>query len=268
MTKARSWSQIEQYTRCPYSFKLQRLDKAWQQPAAWLPMGTAVHAGMEAWERSGRDLPVEYAQSVFRDTYKTEVDKLLEVTPNKDRWFASGPYTAVEDIPRRRDIGLEHVANGVAWYEKHPTQRPWVHPDGRLAVELPFNIRLGTVPVRGYIDWIGSLGLGCPLGPRDIKSGRKPGKVMQLKIYDLAIDDHFEWRGEERPPGAGKADFLMTRTGKPTVYQDLTQISRDEVVVKFEETDADIQAGDFPARPEEETCRFCSVRSACKYRAV
>jgi putative RecB family exonuclease len=230
-------------------------------------MGTAVHEALEKWERSDRNLPVEGAQSYFRQAYTREVNALLEVTPNTRYWFGSGPYEAEEDIPRRKALGIEHVAKAIAWYDKHPTQKPWKHPDGRMGVELPFKIQLGTVPVRGYIDWLGQLGPACVLGPRDNKTGRNPGKVLQLKIYDIALDDHFAWRKEPRPAGAGKGDFFMTKTGKPTVYQDLTQITRDEVVTRFETVDAQIQSGAFPAKPDEDTCRFCSVRSSCSFRA-
>lgn len=264
MPDYRSFSQWSDMNQCPYSYYLKRVEKKAQIQAAWTAQGTAIHEAMEYWERSDRLSPVENIELVFLEAYDREIEEAKDKEPNLSRWFASGPYTAEDDIPRRRELGVAQVSKSIVWYDKHPGEQPWVHPDGRLGIELPFVLQLGSVAVRGYVDWYGNLG-HTVLGPRDLKSGRRPGKHMQLKIYDLAMDDHFEFRGEERP-GGGSGDFFMTRLGKPTVAQDLTQVSRDEIVLEFETIDQDIKAGDFPANPSEDGCKFCPVRRACKFR--
>src|SRR5690606_33562329 len=96
--------------------------------AAWLPMGSAVHAAVEAWEKSGRALTVEEAQAVFREEYAKEVSKYTETTPNFDYWFASGPYRAPEDLPRRFDLGHEHVERYIEWALSHPNEKVWTAP--------------------------------------------------------------------------------------------------------------------------------------------
>lgn len=264
MSEYRSYSQWSDMNQCPYSYYLKRVEKKAQIQAAWTAQGTAIHEAMEAWERSLRELSVAAVEQHFLDVYDREIDKAKDKEPNLARWFASGPYAAEEDIPRRRDLGVAQIEKSIAWYDKHPDQIPWTHPDGRIGIELPFDVMLGTVSVHGFVDWYGDLG-HTVLGPRDLKSGRKPGKHMQLKVYDIAMDDHFEWRGELRP-GGGTGDFFMTRTGKPTIAQDLTQVSRDDIVVEFETIDEDIKDGKFPAFPSEEKCHFCPVRRSCKYR--
>lgn len=262
--RARSWSQKEQYDTCPYQFYLARIEKRWERPAAWTAMGTAVHAAGEAYELSERNLPLEGAQSKFREVYAEEINKLLDETPNLKYWESSGPYDGEQDIPRRWKIGQEHVARYIEWYEKHPSQRPWRTPEGKLAVEIPFTIWLGSVKVRGVIDYLGSLALDPEeIAPRDTKSGANPGKLLQLKIYGIAVEDYFKWLGQPRE--VTRADFFMTKTGKPTVFQNLKQVSRDELVVMFEELDAKVNAGDFPPKPGP-ACARCGVRTFCKYR--
>jgi len=260
---SRSWSQKEQYDQCPHQYYLARIEKVWQRPAAWSAMGTAVHAAGEEYERSERNLPKEGAVSKFSEVYRAEIDKQLAETPNMKFWESSGPYDGEADIPRRYGIGIEHVHRYIEWYEKHPSQRPWRTPEGQLAIELPFILDLGGVRVKGVIDYLGTLGLGELIGPRDTKTGANPGKLLQLKIYGVAVDDYFEWAKVEKT--ATKGDFFMTKTGKPTIPQDLTQVSRDELVVMFQKLDEKINAGDFPPKPGA-ACARCSVRNSCKYR--
>lgn len=172
--KYRSVSQRNSYDRCKYAYYLARVLKVWQKPAAWLPMGSAVHAAAEAWEKSGRTMTVAEAQDVFREEYANEVSKYTEVTPNFDWWFASGPYKAEDDLPRRYDLGLEHVERYIEWALAHPDEKVWIAPgyidprcesgvdhaddcdcrEPQLASELGFEFMAGDVPVRGFIDLV------------------------------------------------------------------------------------------------------------------
>lgn len=268
----RSWSQASEYLAefggCAYSFYLGRIEKVWKRPAAWFAMGTAVHAGAEYWERSLRTAPAEELDAEFYRVYSEETNKYLEETPNTDLWMSSGRYDGKTDIDRRRKLGPEHLARLVDWYRKHPLEVPWTLADGSPAVELPFEIDLGTVPVRGVIDWVGWVSEDRTiegLTPRDIKAGSTPGKPMQLKIYGIALEDYLRYIGVESP-SVKFADFFMTKDGKPKGGTDLGAVSRDDVVVAFERMDAGIAAGDFPPNPSPDLCRRCSVNFTCSYR--
>lgn len=268
----RSWSQASEYLPefggCSYSFYLGRIEKVWKRPAAWFGMGTAVHAGAEFWERSNRTATLDELNDVFYRVYSEETNRYLEETPNTDLWMHSGRYDGATDIDRRRKLGPQHLANLVGWYEQHDDQIPWSLPDGTPAVELPFEIELGTVQVRGVIDWIGWVSADRTiegLTPRDIKAGSTPGKPMQLKIYGIAVEAYLEHLGYD-DPSVRFADFFMTKEGKPKGGTDISQVSKDDVVVAFERMDAGIAAGDFPPNPSPDLCRRCSVNYTCEYR--
>jgi putative RecB family exonuclease len=258
--KTRSFSQLSSYQQCPRRYQLERLEKAWQRPAAWLPMGTAVHYAGEMYERSGRTLSLEDTQDVFSDSYWAETNKLLDQTPNTDYWFASGPYRGLDDIHRRHGLGLEHTARYIAWYEKHPEQVIWITPDGTPAIELEFNIDLDGVRVRGFIDDViqfPAIGDAKPeVRPRDVKTGRKPGEEIQISTYGEAA--------RELDPDANitSGDFFMTRLESPPTAP-YALIPREELVAEYHEIDAGIRAGNFPARPTVDKCRMCSVSSSC-----
>src|SRR5262245_56662136 len=118
----RSISQVKQYLPemggCPYSYYLARRLRAWDRPAAWLPMGTAVHKGVEEYEKSGRTMDLEQAQLLYRQSYVDSVNKMLSTTPNLDFWFSSGPYLGEADIERRFSIGEGQVEKYLNWAEQ------------------------------------------------------------------------------------------------------------------------------------------------------
>lgn len=265
MGDVRSYSQLGSYDRCPYMYYLERIEKVWQRPAAWLPMGSAVHEAAEKWELSDRRMSVADAQQIFKDAYMRETNKYLDETPNASFWFRSGPYKGPEDILRRYGLGLEHVARYIAWYtEKHPEEKPVIlnaGPNaGTMLVEMPFVIELGGVKVRGFIDYVG-WDADDRVIVRDNKTGNTPGGPEQLATYALAVEELHPWVGE-----ITTGDFFMTRTGKPTIPYQLTRLVKTQVVEDFVRMDEAVKAGDFPAKPEASKCMFCSVNSSCKYR--
>jgi putative RecB family exonuclease len=261
MPEYRSYSQLSSMDRCPQMYFLERIAKVWKRPAAWLPMGTAVHEAGEAWERSMRTMSLAEAQDVFRVAYWREVNSYLDETPNTTYWFASGPYRGPDDIQRRYTVGLEHVARYIGYYERHQNEVIWVDPtSGEMCIELGFDMDLDGVSVRGFIDAVVIDLDTMTVFPRDTKTGAKPGNELQLKTYGQAVEDK---TGHEITSG----DYFMTKKGEPTFPYDLTEITRDELSGLYHQADTQIRAGDFPAKPSEDKCRFCSVRDSCKYRA-
>lgn len=286
----RSVSQYNQYVKCPYSYWLQRKQRAWQRPAAWLPQGTAVHYAAEVWELSGREMALEEAQAEYRRKYAEEVSAMASETPNFSYWFSSGPYDGETDTNRRYEIGLEQVAAYVEYYTSSaPEEVIWIAPDGRPAIELEFDIDLDGVRLKGFIDQVtlvkdkvpkpltpsgkpskskkaleeyAAAVEASPLRPRprDVKTGNQPGDDFQLGVYDVALDELFGIK-------ADIGDYWMARKGGPTGGYDLTQWTRERVTEEFHWLDAKIEAEEFPPLPEPDKCRMCSVGNACDFFA-
>jgi putative RecB family exonuclease len=255
----RSVSQLKQYERCPYSYKLSRIDKVWQRPAAWLAQGSAVHEAGEAWERSGRTMSLEEAQEVFRESYQRHIREALGITPNMEYWFRSGPYDGERDIERRYHIGLEQVAKYIEWYTKHPEEVIWIAPDGEPGIELGFQFQVqDLVWVRGFIDAI-VVDENGNLVVRDNKTGKLPGDDFQLGVYGVGIAEKF---GVPRPL---IGDYWMGVSGKPTYPYDLGDWSEEAVKRKFLELEENIQSGRFEPDPEPSKCTFCDVNASCDF---
>jgi putative RecB family exonuclease len=200
-------------------------------------------------------MTLEQAQEVFRLSYAEEVNKYSEDTPNFRYWFRSGPHDGEADIERRYNLGLAQVRRFVEYYtEIAPDEETWVTHNGDLAVEFPFEIELGTVPVRGYIDDV--IDLPKSLRVRDNKTGKDPGDVMQLKLYGIAIEHEFDVK-------VTSGDYWMGRTGTPTVPYNLTQWSEEWVTDEFGKLDTAIRNGEFDPDPEPNKCTMCSVSVHC-----
>ena len=256
----RSVSQVKQYRDCPYQYYLQRVERVWQRPAAWLSQGTAVHKAAEEWERSGRTMSARDAQGVFRESYADSVNEMCETTPRLDWWFASGPYGGEADIERRYHKGLEQTAKYVSYYEgKGSEDVIWITPDGTPAIELPFDVEFGGVKVRGYIDAVVTTPHGVVV--RDNKTGNKPGDEFQLAVYAQAIR-------QQHGQTINHGDFWMGKTGKPTKLLDLFEWGEQEVAEAFSEMDSAVKAEQFDAKPEPDKCRFCSVSVSCPFFAA
>ncbi|ARQ94636.1 Cas4 exonuclease [Mycobacterium phage Journey13] len=257
----RSVSQINQYTRCPQAYKLARIDKVWARPAAWLPQGTAFHTTVEIYEKAlaeGREMTLEQAQEIFREEYAKDIGELCAETPNFEWWFWSGPYNGERDIERRFHLGLEQVEKFINWRQTEG-QEIWVTPEGKPAIELPFNIELDGIRVRGFIDAV--VVVNGELRVRDYKTGNSPGDDFQLGVYALAVAMTY---GIEAPK---TGDYFMAGKkgvkAKPTAPYDLTEWTRERITERFHEVEARIQAGDFEPLPEPDKCGFCDVNYSC-----
>lgn len=260
MPSYRSVSQLKQYEQCPWAYKLARVDKVWERPAAWLSHGTAVHSAVEEYEKSGRELPLEKALDVFREEYAKGINEACQLTPNFNYWFSSGRYRGLEDTERRYDVGLEMVIRYYEWAAKHPEESVWAAPDGVPAVEQEFNIDLDGVRVRGFIDQVivvvrkdGRIEVRV----RDVKTGAMPGDAFQLKTYAVAVYDQY---GEEISAG----DYWMGKTGKATRPYNLTTVSRQEVVDRFHAVDEGIKAERWDPKPGDH-CARCPVATSCEF---
>ena len=256
MVKHRSVSQHNRYERCPYSYYLQRIKKVWQRPASWLSQGLGVHVAMEEWEKSNRLLPMEELVEIYRKEFVRSIHEQAEETPNFDYWFGSGPYSGPVDIERRFNLGEKQLATLVEYSLAHPEEKIWTTPEGESAIEIEFNVVLGGVEVKGFIDQVIETPKGIVV--RDIKTGAKPGDAFQLATYAEAM--HI-MHGAEAIGG----DYFMGKTGKPTRLIPISENDRKEVHVKFAKLEDNIQSERFDPKPSKNLCRMCSVATSCEY---
>lgn len=252
----RSFSQWQTYASCSEKYRLQKVEKVPEDMTAWAPQGSAFHTGIECWEKSGREMSADEIVNIAQADYDDRIADQWVRQPKESGWLTGGRTKVQTDIDRRRERVEAHVRGYIAYSLEHAQEFwPAELPDGRPAVEFPFEIELGGVIVRGAIDlplrWAdGSITI------RDLKTGNKlPTDPLQLAVYGIAWRRYF---GDVIQYG----DFYMCKNDMPTKPYNLLEYPDETVSSWFEMMHRAERAGIYlPAGGDG--CRVCTVSKYC-----
>lgn len=252
--RRRSHSQFSQYKRCGHEYEHERVLRTPQPPAAWFTQGTAVHAAIEAFEKSGRIMTKVQAVDAYVEAWAEEQEKKLKVEPDIEKWRIVGRKRPSKDLEDRYLEGHRQVV-GYIDYVKSSGETIWTLPDGSPAVEVRFTIELAGVPVIGYIDQIiehPDLGLMV----RDIKTGTKlPSDPLQLVLYKMAMQIQF---GADIQYG----DYWMGKNLAPTPPYWLGSVDPAWLANQYRQMDIAERNGVYLANPGDH-CRICGFKEQC-----
>ncbi|MFJ5066546.1 PD-(D/E)XK nuclease family protein [Kitasatospora sp. NPDC088556] len=250
-TQPRSVSQALLYEGCGERYRLGRVEREVPLPAAWSMHGTAFHSAAEAIERSGRRLGEEEAVQLFSDEYARLINKALEQEPDTNRWLsASG--AGGEDIEHRYVLGQEQTRQYWAWAQE---QQPaiWSTDAGEPGLELGFEVELGGVWVRGFIDQLLKEADGT-VRVRDLKTGSTKAR-FQLETYAVAVQLVHEVK-------VLRGDWYFAKKGGLSRPVDLSGVTVERVGERFAAMDQGVKAGRFEPKPGF-LCRFCDLKHKC-----
>lgn len=224
---------------------------------AWAPQGTAFHTGMETWEKSGRALTVDEVVDISVTEYDRLISEQREQYPEDRDWLTGGRTAPSADITRRRDRVASQVRGYIAYSLEHEAEfRPAELPDGRPAVEVPFDMTLGGVRVTGFIDLVLYWPEKDILTVRDLKTGNKlPDDGLQLAFYG-----HAWWRyfGDVIEYG----DYFMCKNNAPTSPYLLLDYPEPVLGAWLEMMDRAERQGIYLPNGGDH-CRVCTVRRFC-----
>ncbi len=277
--RRRSASQLTSYSACGEAYRLERVAKAPQRPAAWFFQGTAVHHAIEVWEESRREMPVTDLKDEYLTVYRNEANKAIEAQGGELGAFMTGGSKRPDtDLTDRETIGWYQVEDYINLAREEA--EIW----SVVASELEFEVEIGGVPVTGYIDQVVYTHDTGYLHPRDIKTGNNmPPTPVQLALYSLGLASisrkahaageippwgevgqllptYAEWLKGGRPPSAsGKTP------AKPTeiIPVDLSDWGEDRVAAWLTEMDRAERAGIYLPNPSSSCTRMCPVAQYC-----
>ena len=186
----RSVSQLSKYGQCSEDYRLSYVDKVPQEsPAAWLAQGTAFHEAVQGWEESGRSPLFDIGQT-YAVSYDRQIEEFKQKQPDLSKWLR-GPRTAtLDDISARRAKGIQQLQN----YVDYADNENFVIADideWTMAIEMPFEVEVGGVIIKGAIDQILRLPDGYEV--RDLKTGNRASSMLQLAVYVLVVEKIFGW---------------------------------------------------------------------------
>lgn len=184
----------------------------------------------------------QLAKTAIPESQWRTAGRATKANPNKEDeawWLANGPEMVQRWIDWRQGSG---------W-------TLWETPDGRPAVELALNVRMGGVPVKMYIDRVFVTPEG-QLVVLDLKSGsREPGDSVQLGFYARGMELTFGIR-----PQYGT--YWMARTGSTGQMHDLEHHAEwlDDAVADWDRA----RRANLFIPHVDQMCGYCSVRDYCK----
>jgi DNA helicase-2/ATP-dependent DNA helicase PcrA len=235
-----SFSQIDDYLTCPMRYRLRHELRVPTPAHHALVVGSALHQAV--------------AVANVARMRGERPDEATVMTAFRSSWSSEG------------FLSPEHEAARFAAGEA--ALRGFLDPAAPgatreiLAVERPFDVRIGDDRVRGRFDAVGRGEEGTVI--TDYKSGdiRDPARArqrarssLQLAMYALA---HRAESGE--PPAAVELHFLESGVVGSTTLSD-AQLERTQTKVA---TAADgIRAGAFDATPGYPACQWCPYRRIC-----
>lgn len=241
-----SYSAIDSYLTCGERFKLERIVGLQSGDAWYLYGGSAVHEATELIDK-GEETDTTVA---FNKAWAKQIARIED--PGKVR--AGG--RATKEWPNKEDA---------SWWTHHGPlfTQSWVdwmnarRAEGweLLEVEHGFEIELGGVPVKGYIDRV----LADPQGQVhvvDLKTGsHSPPSALQLGVYSIGYHANTGIK-----PTIGS--YFMNRKGEPTASESLTKFTNELVGAWFDMARRAIEAEVFIPHASG-LCKSCQVQQHC-----
>jgi putative RecB family exonuclease len=262
-----SWSQASNLigSYCPSQYFYGRVLGKPERPSWASVGGSAVHAASEDWDRqylAGEVILEEpNLRGMFEMSLDIEIKKTEESGFDKAEWRASG--RASKEWPDKEDerwwrangpAMLARWANwrlGTGWEIAMLTNSDGVEVPG---IEIPFNIELGGVPIRGFVDRVFEkdgefLGIDLKSGSMEPKTAGQLGTYRAGVLAEYGVDTR--WGG-----------FWMARTGQSGSLHDLTQWTPERLDFTYAEARAVQMRGAFMHRPSN-MCSSCPFRDYC-----
>lgn len=241
-----SYSSIESFLTCGERYRLQKVVGVVEQKAWYLLGGSAVHEATELIDKGEQD-DAQIAWEICWAKQVATIDdpstvraggRATKENPNKEDavwWNANGPHL---------------VRAWLDWKDARVNEG-WT----LLDVEHSFEIELGTVPVRGFIDRIMADANG-QVHVIDLKTGsRPPSSSLQTAIYALA----YEYNTGTKPTFGS---YFMNRKGEPTTPAVLSKYTAELVGGWFNMARRAIEAEIFVPHASG-LCLSCPVKDKC-----
>lgn len=236
-----SYSSLSQYERCPRSYYLSKVRKAEERQTWFFPVGTAVHASIEAYISTG-DVP--NVESILFPLLQSQ----LQLDPDDINWLSGG--SAEEPIIRDRAVQLakDCVENAILFLEDIDV--------AEVEYDATGNLPGCPVPVKAYVDILGEHKKHGPVIVDWKTSSSKPKDALQLETYAALLGSKYKtglWAMLR--PGTSKARPVDLSAVDPAALGERYGKAYERIVQGIWPTEAGYN------------CKFCTQSPNCLVEA-
>jgi putative RecB family exonuclease len=232
-----SHAHLSRFAQCALSFQLHYVDRLPADIAPARHFGSVVHSALQ-----------EVVREHVRAGRTAPLDPELTAAAYRRAWTES----------ELRDHAV--FADGLALVKRWAAREGVVDPTQVLGVEVPFELSVGPVRVRGTLDRVDRIADDA-IRVRDYKTTRQPPRrddaeeSLQLALYDLAARELWPW--------ARRVEVALDLLRHDVVLRvERTDAQRDATRRYVLATAAQIARGDYPPRPST-LCATCDHRAQC-----
>jgi len=261
-----SFSQLAAFEKCPLQYKFSFILKIPIKGKAVFSFGKTMHATFYNFLKNVNAL--RRAQGKQKNLFgiaERPVDKKKDKDDNfgmltelyEKNWLGEW----YENKKQKEDyykLGKKIIKDFYGEFEKNPPNILKINND--LALELPFNLKIGGYNLYGVIDRIDDLGDGVKIV--DYKTGKPKKKLeaddkSQLLIYQIAAEEVLGIKPKELAyyylGDGSQASFLGSEKDK--------QDRKEKIIQEIEE----IKNSNFEPTPGWQ-CEFCDFKSICDFK--
>jgi len=258
-----SFSQLAAFEKCPLQYRFGFILKIPIKGKAVFSFGKTMHATFYNFFKNVNEKNKVKQESLFGVAGKSAIKKvkeddfkiLAELYEKNwlDEWYENKKQK--EDYYK---LGKRIIKDFYGEFEKNPPNILKINND--LALELPFNLKIGGYNLYGVIDRIDDLGDGVKI--IDYKTGKPKKKLeaddkSQLLIYQIAAEEVLGIKPNELAyyylDDGSQVSFLGSEKDK--------QDRKEKIIQEIEE----IKNSNFEPTPGWQ-CEFCDFKSICDFK--
>ena len=259
-----SFSQLAAFDKCPLQYKFAFILKVPVKGKAVFSFGKTMHNTLYAFLKQANEVNkrnqenlfgLKIAESETKKEGNLSFESLLETY--EKNWLGEW-YENKKQKEEYYKLGKKIIKDFYAEFSKNPPKILKIQDE--IALEMPFNLKIGEYTLYGVIDRIDETGEGGAT-IIDYKTGKSKEKLKaddkeQLLIYQIAAEEIFKIKPKE-------LIYYYLNEGKSASFlgseKEITQL-KEKILAEIEE----IKTSDFKATPGWQ-CSFCDFKDICDF---
>ena len=257
-----SFSQLAAFEKCPLQYKFGFILKIPTRGKAMFSFGKTMHNTLCDFLREANIGNKTKQKNLFGmkgiSVSKKGSDELASLNEIYERNWIDEWYPDKKNKEEYYKLGKKIIKDFYADYKKNPPKILKINNE--LAIELPFNLKIGEYKLVGKIDRIDDLGEGARIV--DYKTGNPKEKLdaddkSQLLIYQIAAEEVLGIKPKQLAyyylEDNSQAVFLGSEKEK--------QDRKEKILAEIEE----IKNSNFEPTPGWQ-CEYCDFRDICDFK--